>query len=128
MPNHPWAKPAAIASVCAAQQDDDAFWTLHDSYFRNQQTIDPSNVLAMSREYLSESGLDFDVWSTCAGNAESEAYQQASNAIDNAMATGGTYGVSGTPGFFVNGRFINGALPLETFEEVIDEILQEAGR
>ena len=31
-------------------------------------------------------------------------------------------------GFFINGRFINGALPLETFEEQINEILQEAGR
>lgn len=43
-------------------------------------------------------------------------------------ATGSRCRVSGAPGFFVNGRFIYGALPLGTFEGVINEILQEAGR
>jgi len=130
LPNHPWAMPAAIAAVCAGEQDHDAFWTLHDGYFRNQRTIDPSNVLDISREFraVSGSGIDLDAWSTCASNTESEAYQQASTAIERSLTTGDTYGVSGTPGFFVNGHFINGALPLETFEEVIDEILLEAGQ
>ncbi|MCH7638576.1 MAG: thioredoxin domain-containing protein [Bacteroidetes bacterium] len=128
--NHPWAMPAAIAAVCAAEQGDNAFWILHDSYFRNQRTINPSNVLDASREFLavSGSGIDLSVWSTCAGDTESEDYQQASAAIASSMTTGSTYGVEGTPGFFVNGHFINGALPLETFEELIDEILEEAGR
>ena len=36
-------------------------------------------------------------------------------------------GVTGTPAFFINGRFINGALPYEKFKEVIDEELQSAG-
>lgn len=127
--NHPWAMPAAIAAVCAAEQDDHAFWALHDSYFRNQQTIDQANVLAMSREFLAVggSGIDFEAWSTCSGNQESEAYQAASAAVRSSLAIGTTHGVSGTPGFFVNGRFINGAVPLETFEVVIDEILQEVG-
>ena len=124
--NHPWAKPAAIASVCAAQQDADAFWMLHDNYFRNQRTLNPNNVLEKSREYLAGSGIDFDVWSTCSGNTESEAYQGASMAVESAMATGSKFGVSGTPGFFVNGHFLNGAQPLETFEELINQIKEEA--
>ncbi len=123
--NHPWAKPAAIASVCAAQQDDEAFWTLHDNYFRNQRALNPANVLAKSREYLAGSNIDFDTWSTCAGNTESEAYQGAAMAVESAMATGSKYGVTGTPGFFVNGHFLNGAQPLETFEELINEIMEE---
>jgi protein-disulfide isomerase len=36
---------------------------------------------------------------------------------------GAKFGVSGTPGFFVNGRFLNGALPLETFVQVVEEEL-----
>ena len=46
-------------------------------------------------------------------------------AVESAMATGSKYGVTGTPGFFVNGHFLNGAQPLETFEELINEIKQE---
>ena len=126
--NHPWAKPAAIASVCAAQQDADAFWTLHDNYFRNQRALNQANVLDKSREYLAGSSIDFDVWSTCAGDTESEAYQGASMAIESAMATASKHGVTGTPGFFVNGNFLNGAQPLETFEELINEIKEEAAQ
>ena len=130
LPNHPWARPAAIAAVCAAEQDDNAFWTLHDSYFDNQQTINLSNVLDISREFLDVSGssIDFDVWSDCASNTESEAYQAAAATVARTLATGDTYGVSGTPGFFVNGHFINGAQPLNTFEELIEGILEEGGR
>ena len=124
--NHPWAKPAAIASVCAAQQDEEAFWTLHDNYFRNQRALNPNNVLEKSREYLAGSTIDFAIWSTCAGDTESEAYQGASMAVESSMQTASKYGVSGTPGFFVNGHFLNGAQPLETFEELIAQIKEEA--
>ena len=124
--NHPWAKPAAIASVCAAQQDDEAFWTLHDSYFRNQRSLNPNNVLEKSREFLAGSAIDFDTWSICAGDTESEAYQGASMAVESSMETAGKFGVSGTPGFFVNGHFLNGAQPLETFEELIRQIKEDA--
>ena len=130
LPNHPWAKPAAIASICAAEQDESAFWTLHDHYFSNQQGLNTGNLLARSREFLAAGGsnIDLDAWSSCAENTASEGYLQASTAIDNAVASGTAYGVSGTPGFFINGRFVNGAQPLETFEEVIEEVLQDADR
>jgi predicted DsbA family dithiol-disulfide isomerase len=36
-------------------------------------------------------------------------------------------GVTGTPGFFVNGRFINGAKPFEEFAKVINQELQKQG-
>jgi predicted DsbA family dithiol-disulfide isomerase len=35
-------------------------------------------------------------------------------------------GVTGTPYFYVNGRLIRGAMPLETFRQVIDEELAKA--
>lgn len=128
--NHPWARPAAIAAVCAAELDDAAFWALHDGYFRDQDSINPENVLAISRELLAVSGRSVDLvaWSDCATNAESEAYQAAATAVDLSLAAGTSFGVSGTPGFFVNGLFVNGAQPLETFEVVIDEALQRSSR
>jgi protein-disulfide isomerase len=33
--------------------------------------------------------------------------------------------VTGTPSFFVNGRFLSGAQPFESFKRVIDEELKE---
>ena len=35
-------------------------------------------------------------------------------------------GVSATPGFFINGRFLSGAQPIETFSALIDEELKKA--
>jgi len=40
---------------------------------------------------------------------------------------GSAIGVSGTPAFFVNGRFVNGAQPFEKFKQLIDEELADAG-
>ncbi len=117
---HPWAKPAAIASECAANQNDDAFWTLHDKYFENQKALNPGNVIAKSKEYLEGSEVDMEQWSNCAENQESEEYKAASAAVDAAMAAGKKHGVSGTPGFFVNGHFLNGAQPLAAFEPLIE--------
>ncbi len=33
-----------------------------------------------------------------------------------------------SPGFFINGQFLYGALPLEAFEVLIEGILEEGGR
>ncbi len=123
---HPWAKPAAIASECAANQDDGAFWTLHDSYFKDQKKLNPGNVMAKSKEYLAGSEIDIEKWSACAENKESDEYQAASAAVDAAMAAGKKYGVTGTPGFFVNGHFLNGAVPLSAFEPLIEAAKNQA--
>lgn len=119
---HSWAKPAAIASVCAAEQSDEAFWVLHDSYFRNQSDITDENVLEKSRGFLADSGIDLDGWSACATDEGSLAYQGALLEVETSMAKGSAYGITGTPGFFVNGRYLNGSQPLGVFEELMDEI------
>ena len=116
---HPWAKPASIATHCAGQQDPGAFWTLHDEYFKNQKQINPGNVIAKSKQYLADSGIDMAAWATCAEDQSSEEYQAAAAVVDADMALGQSMGVSGTPGFFVNGEFLNGAQPLSAFEPLI---------
>ncbi len=123
---HPWAKPAAIASECAAAQNGDAFWNLHDNYFKDQKALNPGNVLAKSKEYLAGAEIDMEKWSTCAENKESAEHKAASAAVDAAMATGQKHGVSGTPGFFVNGHFLNGAQPISAFEPLIEAAKKSA--
>lgn len=119
--SHPWARPAAIAATCAAQQDPEAFWALHDQYFANQRSLTPGNVIEQSRQYLAGSGIDLETWAACASDRDSDAYQATAAVVDEQMALGSRHGVSGTPGFFVNGRYLNGAQPLEVFEAAIDE-------
>ena len=36
------------------------------------------------------------------------------------MEAGQAAGVNGTPAFFINGVFLNGAMPIEEFKKVID--------
>jgi predicted DsbA family dithiol-disulfide isomerase len=36
------------------------------------------------------------------------------------------FGVGATPSFFINGRFMSGAMPIENFVTIIDEELKKA--
>ena len=119
LPNHDWARPAAIAAECAADQDEDAFWALHDAYFENQRALSTDNLIAQSRTYLADSGLDLDTWQACAADASTEAHQAAAAIVQQTEALGRQFGVTGTPAFFVNGHFVSGAQPLPVFEEYI---------
>ena len=123
--NHPWAKPAAIAASCAAQQSNDAFWTLHDLYFAEQQTLETTNVIARSRAALGGAGLDLSAWETCATDEQSRVHQGVAAAVDSQMELGEEHGVRGTPAFFVNGRFVNGNQPLNVFVEAIESAKQD---
>ena len=123
--NHPWAKPAAIAASCAAQQSDDAFWALHDLYFEQQSAIEVDNVIAKSRAAISGMGVDVAAWETCATDADSRVYQGVAAAVDAQMELGDEHGVRGTPAFFVNGRFVNGNQPLDRFVEAIESAKQD---
>jgi protein-disulfide isomerase len=109
LPFHPWAKPSAIAAVCATNQSADAFWILHDSYFNHQGEITPDNVIAKSKEFLASAKIDMAKWSTCAEKADSPEHKAAEKTVEDSIAFGQKHGVNGTPGFFVNGKFLNGA-------------------
>ena len=126
---HNWAMAASVASVCAADQDHDAFWVLHDRYFDNQGGIVSATVLDQSREWLQEgASIDMEAWEYCAADAESAANQSAVLRVEVSVSTAERMGATGTPAFFVNGRFLNGIHPIETFEDLIDELIAERER
>ena len=64
-----------------------------------------------------EVGLDAVAFESCLGSGKFLA------AIKVDMEEGNRVGVSGTPAFFINGRQISGAQPLEAFTRVIDDEL-----
>ncbi len=123
LPNHPWAKPASIATECAASQDPSLFWTLHDTYFQNQQQLNPGNVVALTRGYLAGSGIDLDAWATCTTDTESDGYKAAEAKIAAQVELAHGLGITGTPAFFVNGTLLSGAKPLEEFSAAVEAAL-----
>lgn len=125
--NHPWARPAAIASVCAAEGDPAAFWTLHDRYFADQAEVTPENVLARGERYLAGSGVDLARWRACASDTTSTSYRAAADDVAQMEAMGTSLGVTGTPAFFVNGVMLSGAQSVAQFEEVLQQARRADG-
>ncbi|MEM8488796.1 MAG: DsbA family protein [Bacteroidota bacterium] len=121
---HPWARAASIASLCAANQSSDAFWTLHDKYFEDQSQLNADNLIEMSTGYLADSGIAMEQWNACSTDRDGEAYKAASSMVDAALQLGIKHGVNSTPVFFVNGQLVSGAQPLETFEAAIEAAME----
>jgi protein-disulfide isomerase len=111
---HPQARKAHEAARCAAEQDQ--FWAYHDILFANPPTADEEELTA----FAEETGLDMEAFGTC---MESDAYKDA---IQRDVDAGFKLGLSGTPAFFINGRLLSGALPMQDFVEVIDQELKLA--
>jgi len=108
---HPHAKPAAMASECAHEQDK--FWEYHDELFENNENLGDDLYLQIAADL----GLDIEQFQTC---LESEKYSEE---VDKDLADGQKYGISGTPGFFINGKLISGAQPYSVFKDAIEQAL-----
>jgi len=111
---HPMARPSHVAARCAGEQGQ--FWAYHDALFANPPTADSKDFTT----YAEEVGLDMDAFESC---LQSGAFQEA---IQKDVDDGLKLGLTGTPAFFINGRLLNGALPLADFVKIIDEELGEA--
>jgi predicted DsbA family dithiol-disulfide isomerase len=64
-----------------------------------------------------EVGLDLPAFEHC---VSSGTYQTT---VQQDIEEGTRAGVTGTPAFFINGRLVSGAQPLETFTRVIEDEL-----
>jgi protein-disulfide isomerase len=107
---HPNAMPAAEAAMAAYEQGNDKFWAMHDKLFAQQGSLSPQFYEQVAREV----GVDMAKWKAA---VESHA---AAPAIQADMNAGSALGANGTPTFFINGRKLVGAMPFESFKQVID--------
>jgi len=108
---HANAHAAAEAAECAEEQD--MFWEMHDMIFANQ--ADLSNTAL--KGFATELGLDTEEFNECLDSGAMSAE------VDADFAAGASYGVQGTPAFFINGELLTGAQPVENFRAVIDKYL-----
>ncbi len=119
LPFHQNAGPAAQAALEAYQQGGDAkFWQMHAKLFENQRALTRENL----ESYAQELGLNMGQFRAALDNNEHQAAITAQQAIARQM------GATGTPSFFINGRNLRGAQPIQAFKSVIDEELAKARR
>ena len=114
LPFHPNAMPAALAAEAAREQGK--FWEMHDRLFANQQSLNRPSL----EKYAQELGLDLGAFK------RSLDQEKGKDRIRRDMDEAEKFGARGTPNFFINGRNLRGAQPIEAFKRAIDEELKKA--
>lgn len=112
LPFHKDAQLAAKAALAAHEQGQ--FLEYHDALFAHQKELDRASLERRAEDL----GLDMARF-RAAIDGERIAAQVAADAADASRL-----GVAGTPTFFVNGRRVIGARPLDDFRSAIDEALE----
>ncbi len=113
---HKFAKSAANAAQCAGEQGK--YFEFSNKLWDNQQDLTEEKF----KSYATELGLDVAKFDTC---STSNKYFKE---IDKDQADGAAAGVTGTPAYFINGKFLSGAQPFEAFKQIIDEELAKVGK
>jgi protein-disulfide isomerase len=111
---HPDAEKAAEAAACANEQGK--FWQMHDRLFANQKALDVASL----KQYAKDLGLDTTKFNSCLDTGKMSAE------VAKDLSDGQSYGVQGTPAFFVDGQLLSGAQPYATFKSLIDQRLAAA--
>lgn len=114
---HPQARGASVAALCANEQDQ--YWNYHHKLFDNQSVWSgDQNVGAKFKQYAVDLNLNMSQFNDCYDN------QKTAGQVDADLQLGASFGVSGTPAFFINGLSLSGAYPLESFSAIIDAELE----
>ncbi|MBI2124138.1 MAG: DsbA family protein, partial [Candidatus Wildermuthbacteria bacterium] len=111
---HPKARKEAEAAECAGELGgNDAFWAYVDRIFEitpSNNGLDPALLLVIAQDL----GLDRTRFESCLASGK---YAEL---VEAHFQEGARLGVNGTPGSFVNGQPVRGAVPFETLQLIID--------
>jgi protein-disulfide isomerase len=112
---------ASLAAECTRdQKGDEAYFAMHDKIFGGQVSLGTGTVEIPEESlfaYAKELSLDMNEFTEC---YEDEKFKDE---IMADLSDGKAYGVTGTPGFIINGVLVSGAQPFSTFESIINEQL-----
>ncbi len=116
LPMHSKAEKAAEGAHCAGLQGK--FWEYHDMLFDSKQ-LDPTDLKQDARKL----GLDGAAFDKCLDSGEE------AGRVKSQLEQAQKLGLSGTPSFFINGRFLSGAVTYDALREVVEqELAGEAGK
>jgi len=111
LPMHANAQKAAESAHCAAEQG--RYWEYHDLLFAKSDL-----QLPRLKEYAQSLKMDGAAFAKC---LDSGAHDPL---VKSQLAEAQALGVPGTPAFFINGRFITGAVSYDSLRQVIEEELR----
>lgn len=100
----------ALAARCAGEQG--LFWPMYDKLFQNQGVYQAEQLIALAKQI----GADTARFSDCARE------QKYLKEIKQDITDGQAFGINGTPTFFINGYKVEGEIPYDVFEKIIEEL------
>jgi len=117
LPFHPRAEPAAqLALEARAQKGDAGFWKAHELLFAQNGKLDDQDLMTVATAV----GLN------AAAVMKSVEKHKHAAVIERDVDLSDDLGANGTPHFFINGRRLVGAQPIEKFRALIDEQIAAA--
>lgn len=115
---HLQAPRAAEAARCANEQGE--FLAMHNKLFTQQSSwAGKDDVDEIFIGIATELSLDEEAFSDCLTE------NRYASAVQADYAEGASFGITGTPTFFINGNRVVGAVPFDVFAQAIDSILAE---
>lgn len=114
LPMHSQSMIAAEAAMSANNQGK--FIQMHNKLFENMGKLDREKILG----FAAEIGLDVKKFT-----ADFDGHVTKAE-IDRMTQEVMKIGATGTPATFVNGRYLSGAQPYESFKRVVDEEIAKA--
>ena len=126
---HPWAIHAAVDANCLAAQNTDAYWDFADYIHTNKREVDAEKTPAARLDAIDKittqqgqkHNLDVAKLQACVK-------AQKEDAVRASMKEADDLGVNGTPALFINGRKIDGAVPISEVRAALDAALKDAGQ
>lgn len=112
---HPQSVPAAKAALAAGEQGK--FWEMHDALFENQNQLSES----LYPELALSLGLNVERFN------EDRRLALYDRIIRQDLALATSYGVQGTPTYFINGVPVRGAQPFADFKQIVERQIQGSG-
>lgn len=121
LPFHRQAQKAAEASLCAYEQGRGYFWEMHEDLFESTRSLakkmrNDGEVIKASAKAM---GLDAVRFSECFTSGKMAGQVKADT------KEGKRHGVASLPIYFINGRVIQGAQPIDVFVKMIDSQLAQ---
>lgn len=120
---HEGAVDYARAARCTRELGgDEAYFEMHDKMFK-EQTIIEGGIVSGTVPYVGDEVVK--TWAKQIGYDISECFdsEKYTEEVNADLAYGQSLGVSGTPGFFVNGIKLEGAQPYAVFSQIVDSEL-----
>ena len=100
----------ALAGRCAGEQG--LFWPMHDKLFQNQGVSSAAELTTLANQI----GADINRFKDCLNK------QKYFPQIQKDLTDGQTFGIAGTPTYFINGYKLAGDVPLDVFIQIIEQL------